>query len=496
MEYQFADVEPKEVLHYFEEIASIPHGSGNTKQLSDHIAAFAKEHGLNCIQDRLNDLIIFKDASEGYEGCEPVILQGHMDMVAEKNSDAAIDMTKEPIRLILDPDGDTLHADGTTLGADDGIAIAMMMAVLADDTLAHPPLECIMTVDEETGLYGAAGINCSRIRGKKLLNLDSENEGVFTAGCAGGGQMECIFSGERKERRGTPVKIKVEGLLGGHSGDMINAGRANANQLLGRILIKLSKKAPFRIISVKGGNKDNAIPREAEAELLFSEDVLHKDVEDTIRGLEEAVRQEYAVTDPEIRFSYMFEEVRKVAAFRRRSSQPVLQFLGVFPYGVQECMPEDRTAPQTSLNLGILETVEGVSAGTGSVPDEVHATFLVRSNVNSQKDMLMDRLQTLTEALGGTVKVITAYPAWEYRRDSAFRDRLLDIYRKQTGRDPKVEVIHGGLECGLLSGKIEGLDAVSIGPDTQDIHTPKEKISLRSAAHLYDFVKEVLKESK
>lgn len=269
MEYQFADVEPKEVLHYFEEIASIPHGSGNTKQLSDHIAAFAKEHGLNCIQDRLNDLIIFKDASEGYEGCEPVILQGHMDMVAEKNSDAAIDMAKEPIRLILDPDGDTLHADGTTLGADDGIAIAMMMAVLADDTLAHPPLECIMTVDEETGLYGAAGIDCSRIRGKKLLNLDSENEGVFTAGCAGGGQMECIFSGERKERRGTPVKIKVEGLLGGHSGDMINAGRANANQLLGRILIKLSKKAPFRIISVKGGNKDNAIPREAEAELLF-----------------------------------------------------------------------------------------------------------------------------------------------------------------------------------------------------------------------------------
>ena len=476
---------PQDVLHYFEEIARIPHGSGNTDKISGYIEDFAKKRGLSCTRDRIGNCIIRKEASAGYEKAPVLMMQGHMDMVCEKNAGVSLDMEKEPIHLILDPDGDTLHADGTTLGADDGIGVAMMLAVLADDTLPHPALECIFTVDEETGMDGAVALDCSDLKGRLLLNLDSEEEGMITAGCAGGAVISFTFPEslqERKRKKGAAARLTVQGLLGGHSGEMIGLGRANANALLGRVLYALNREFPLRVAKVCGGTKDNAITREAEALLLFPEDIRTEEVEARARTLSEEIRREYRETDPDIEIGITFEGERKETVFTRHTAAGLIEFLACFPQGVMEYTPQDRTAPQTSLNLGVLQTEE----------HGVTAVFLVRSSINSQKEAVCGRLFALGEAVGATVKQLSAYPAWEFVPASAFRDRCAALYEQHTGKKARVLVIHGGLECGLLSDKIPGLDAVSIGPDIHDIHTPKEHISLRSIARTYEYVRKIL----
>ncbi|MDD2355385.1 MAG: aminoacyl-histidine dipeptidase [Lachnospiraceae bacterium] len=486
MEYKFDDLEigAKPVIHYFEEISAIPHGSGNTKGISDYLAGFAKEHGLRHIQDRAGNVIIFKDASKGAEKSATLILQGHMDMVCEKEADVSIDMEKEPISLQLDADGDTLRAQGTTLGADNGIGIAIMLAVLDNDELLHPPLECIATVDEETGMLGCAELDCSTLSGRKLLNLDSEDEGVFVAGCAGGTTLTSFLPADTKTREGTPLTITVTGLKGGHSGEMINEGRASANQVLGRLLSALRRAYPCRLISVNGGTKDNAITREAVAKILFKPGRTHAEIEEWLTCFDKTLKDEYQFTDPGISVNYMWEEDHVCDVIRKGEARKIAAFLCTFPYGVQEYSPVSKNLPQTSLNLGILKTLG----------HEISATFLIRSSIDSQKDMETDRVRALTKALGGLSKVESTYPAWEFRKDSAFRDKITEIYKKQTGKDAKIDIIHGGVECGLICGKIPGLDAVSAGPDIYDIHTPAEHISLKSIDRFYTFVLELLKE--
>lgn len=486
MHYQFSDKEPKAVLHYFEEIAAIPHGSHNTKAISDHIAAFAREQGLAYEQDEVNNVIIYADPTSGYEEAERIVLQGHMDMVCEKRADVELDMDREPITLILEADGDTLRADGTTLGGDDGIAVAMMMAILSDKTIPHPGLDCIFTVDEEVGMDGAEALDCSRVKGRRLLNLDSEEEGVFTAGCAGGVHPHVSFLVQRKEKEGIPATLRVQGLRGGHSGECIGKGRANANQILGRVLFTLGREYSFRLIRVDGGTKDNAITREAEAEILFEGEPDRERLAARIEELDRLLKEEYRIADAGITLFLRWggRAVRRV--MKKKSAGAVLSFLTSCPYGVQEFDPVFEKLPQTSLNLGILETGE----------DEVRMVFLVRSSVNSQKEMMSDRIICLAEALGGRVSLSGMCPAWEYRAESPFRELLLAVYRRQTGKEARVAMIHGGLECGLLSGKMPGLDAVSIGPDMKDIHTPEEHFSLRSADRVYRFVLEVLKEAR
>lgn len=486
MQYKLADKEPRAVLRYFEEIAAIPHGSRNTKAISDYLVQFAKAHELRYFQDEEGNVVIFADASPGYEEAERIVLQGHMDMVCEKNSDVMLDMETEPIVLVLDDDGDTLRADGTTLGGDDGIAVAMMLAILEDKMLPHPGLDCIFTVDEEVGMDGAEALDCSSIRGRKLLNLDSEEEGVFTAGCAGGVQPHITFPVERKEKSGLPLTVRVSGLRGGHSGECIGLGRANANQILGRTLCALGKEFPFRLIRVDGGSKDNAITREAEAELLFPRGTDRTAVTAWIDGFAELLRNEYQFTDAGISLTGEWGEETARRVMKKKSARAVLSFLAVFPYGVQEFSPVFEGLPQTSLNLGILKTEESA----------VRAVFLVRSSVNSQKDMMTDRVVSLAEALGGNAELSGRYPAWEYQAQSPFRDLMARLYEEQTGKKPRIAVIHGGLECGLLSGKLPGLDAVSIGPDMKDIHTPNEHFSLRSADRVYQFVLSLLRESR
>ena len=469
-------LEPKSVFTFFEALCAIPHGSGNTKELSDYLVSFARARGLEHYQDGLNNVILIKEASPGYEMSEPVILQGHMDMVCEKAPDCPKDMEKEGLELAVE--GDTVYAVGTTLGGDDGIAVAMMLAALDDDALPHPRLECVFTVDEEVGMEGAAGLDVSPLRGRRLLNLDSEDEGVFTVGCAGGNRTHCVLPVKREPFTGIVVTITVEGLIGGHSGVEIHKGRANASMVLGRALYAASRATALRLVSVSGGLKDNAIPVSARAVVSVADAEAACCV---LERLSAALRNEYAVTDPGIFLT--FRPGGEGVPMDQPSTGRVLCFLTNCPNGVQVMSADIEGLVQTSLNLGVLTTAE----------TEVEASFCVRSSVDSQKAMLVDRLRCLTEQLGGGIRVTGDYPGWQYRHDSPLRELLTEVYKEQYGEAPTVEAIHAGVECGLFCGKIPGLDCVSIGPDLTDIHTCRERMHIASVQRTWALVTQTLR---
>lgn len=470
-------VEPKRVFHFFEEICQIPHGSGHTDQISAYLAAFAAERGLEHIRDRYNNIIIKKKASPTYESSRPVILQGHMDMVCEKAPDCRKDMEKEGLDLVLE--GDTVYAKGTTLGADDGIAVAICLAILDDDTIPHPPLEVVLTVDEETGMLGAIGLDASPLKGRAMINLDSEDEGVFTVGCAGGADVLCQLPVVRKEAAGTALAIKVGGLVGGHSGAEINKGRANANTLLARILLHLAQKADWQLVSVAGGSKTNAIPREAEAIILTAEP---DHVKAEAAAFEKLLRREFRVTDPELNAA-VEETETTLLPLTEASRDAVLCFLTCLPNGVQAMSATMAGLVQTSLNMGIVRTTE----------EQISAQFLVRSSVDSQKRMVMERMACLTKQLGGSVAVSGDYPGWEYSPVSPLRDLFVAVYKEQYGRDPKVEAIHAGVECGMFASKLPGLDCISLGPTLTDIHTYRERLHIASIQRTWELLLEVLR---
>ena len=475
-----SELQPRAVFHYFEELCAIPHGSGNTKAVSDWCAAFAKARGLEYHQDALNNIIIIKEAAPGYEGAEPVILQGHLDMVCEKEPSCPKDLEREG--LDLEADGDFVTARGTTLGGDDGIAVAMALALLDSRDLPHPRLEVVLTVDEEVGMLGAAALDVSPLRGKTLINLDSEEEGVFTVSCAGGNRTECILPVKREPFSGTVLTVTVGGLTGGHSGTEIHRGRANANVLLGRALRAASVRTQLRLGEAAGGSKDNAIPTESRAEILVSDEAAARAV---LGELEANLRREHRTTDPEL-FLRTEASQWEGSPMDRTSTERAVCLLTCLPNGVQAMSGDIPGLVQTSLNLGILTT--------GA--EELRACFSVRSSLGSQKEALKDRLTCLTQALGGRTQYSGDYPAWEYKEDSLLRERMVQVFREQYGRAPKVEAIHAGVECGLLAGKIPGLDCVSIGPDLLEIHTPRERMSISSVQRVWAFLLEVLKRSK
>ena len=474
-------LEPKGVFHFFEELCAIPHGSGNTKLVSDWLVSFAKERNLEHYQDELNNVIIIKEASAGYENAEPVILQGHMDMVCEKAPDCTKDMAVEGLDLAVD--GDTVLARGTTLGGDDGIAVAMMLAVLDDDTMCHPRLECVFTVDEETGMEGAMGLDVTPLKARRLLNLDSEDEGVFTVSCAGGNLTTCAIPVKRAPYPfcdGTYMTIRVEGLLGGHSGAEIHKGRANANVLLGRILFNAAPN--LRIVSVDGGLKDNAIPASAAAVVCVKDPDF---VQTVCAHMDEAFRNEYAVTDPGIRVTVV--PGGEGMPMDWPSTNQIITLLTCCPNGIYAMSPDIPGLVQTSLNLGILATAE----------DHVTASFCIRSSIESQKEMLVEKIcQLMIGMEGATVSVSGDYPGWQYRHNSPLRDLMTEVFTEQYGYAPRVEAIHAGLECGLFSGKLPGLDCVSVGPDMQDIHTFRERLHIASTQRLWAMVVETLRRMK
>lgn len=461
-------LQPNRVFRYFEQICAIPHGSGDTRRISDYCVEFAKSHGLRYRQDALNNVIIKKPATPGYEDHPAVILQGHLDMVCEKAPDCAIDFTTDG--LDVDTDGDWVFAHGTTLGGDDGIAVAMALAVLEAEDIPHPPLEVLLTVDEETGMYGAAGLDATDLNGKMLVNIDSEEEGVLTVSCAGGARAELTLPLTCELNNRPAWRVTVGGLQGGHSGVEIDKGRLNANVVMGRFLQTLD----CRIAAVNGGLKDNAIP-------VLCEAIIGSDVDPTAAAAAFAQANRVA-GDPDL--TVAVEPATAVRVMDADTTRRVVAFLTTVPNGIQAMSEDIPGLVQTSLNLGILAT-EG---------DTLRASFAVRSSKNEERSALLERLQEVVAAFGGAVTTYGHYPAWEYQKDSRLRDVMCRVWETQTGAAPTVLAIHAGLECGLLCEKIPGLDAVSIGPDMQDIHTCRERLSVASTARIFDYVCAVLRE--
>lgn len=481
MNYILGHLEPKAVFHYFEEIAGIPHGSGNTQKIADHCVRFAQDHGLQYTRDEHDNVIIVKPAAKGYENAAPVVLQGHLDMVCEKAPDCQKDMETEGLDLAVE--NGWVYARGTTLGGDDGIAVAMMLALLAEKDLPAPRLECIITSDEEIGMLGAAALQPTLVTGRNMINLDSEEEGVFTVSCAGGNRTYCRLPIQREPVAGCPATLKISGLVGGHSGVEIDKGRANADMLLGRLLMAARETVPCRLLSVNGGAKDNAIPNEAAAELI-AEDI--PALERLAAAWQQQLRHEYAPAEPDLTVTVTAAEEKACGALTEESAERLLCLLLCVPNGIQAMSGSLPGLVQTSLNLGILTTEK----------DAVELHFGVRSSIASQKEMLTERLAVLTGQLGGTVEVFGDYPAWEYRAESPLRELMCEVYREQYGAEPKIEAIHAGLECGLLCEKLPGLDCVSIGPEMLEIHTARERMSVESVGRVWRFVREVLRRSR
>ena len=463
---------PTAALEYFEALCAIPHGSRDTKRISDYCADFARAHGLRYVQDAANNIVIYKNATPGYEEHPTVILQGHLDMVCEKDADCDIDFSKDGLRLAHD--GQFIFAEGTTLGGDDGIAVAYALAVLAADDLAHPPLEAVFTVDEEIGMLGAAALDMSLLHGRVLLNCDSEDEGILTVSCAGGATSALTRPVARAACGGTAWRVGVRSLTGGHSGVEINKGRANANKVLAQVLSGL----PLHLISVDGGSKENAIPRASTA-LVVS---CAPELEAQLQGRWEAVRAALPAGETAAEFFVEPAQTDRLP-MTEAATKAVLGLLNVLPNGVQAMSKDIEGLVQTSLNLGILKTDE----------DCVRMTFSVRSSVNAEKTALIDTLKRVGADFGASYSESGAYPAWEYRKESRLRTVMVDTFEQLYGKKPVVEAIHAGLECGIFSDALPGLDAVSFGPQMHDIHTSRERLDIASVARTWDYLLAILK---
>lgn len=482
------ELEPKEVFKYFEEISRIPRGSYNEKAISNYLVMFASDHGLEYYQDGMKNVVIIREATPGYEDKEPLIIQGHMDMVCEKES--GIEKNMETEGLDIYAEGDYITAIGTTLGGDDGIALAYALALLSDENLKAPRLEFVFTVAEEVGMDGARELDTSMLKGKKLINIDSEKEGEMLCGCAGGGTINIIVPVKRDRivTSGTYVRLKVRGLTGGHSGAEIDKYRANASELLIAFLVRMEPEIRFRLVNLHGGSKDNAIPRDAEALLFFPYESEVNQARGMAERFLEQCRKEYSKTDPDMDLEFVSLTKQETdpswRPAKREVTDEILALLCSIPNGVIRMSDKIPGMVETSLNLGIMDT------------DEVglHLGVSVRSSVESAYRNLRDRVVFIAQSFKASVRVSGEYPAWEYKENSPLREKMMAIYKDMTGEDMKVCSIHAGLECGILSSKIEGLDAVSIGPDMEDIHTPAEKLSISSAKRTYDFIRRVIEE--
>lgn len=477
-------LEPQKVFHYFEEICQIPHGSGNVRQISNYLKQFALDRGLECIQDEVFNVIIIKEATAGYEQEEPFILQGHIDMVAISRPDCDIDMTKDPLRLCIE--NNRIHAEGTSLGGDDGIAVAYALALLDSDDINHPRLEIVLTVDEETGMVGAREIDLSMLRGKRMLNLDQEEEGIVLTSCAGGARVDVIIPMQQEKavkENMQLIEIKVAGLLGGHSGIEINKGRGNANCLLGRILKGLSKQYDACIVTMKGGQADNAIPREAEA--VVAVDITYADaVAAYVRDEENKIRNELGDKDAGLTISCRVTERQGASSvyYDVSSTERALECLCELPNGVIAMSRELEGLVQTSLNLGIIVLDQA----------ELRLSYAVRSSVDEDKEKLCGQMTEIAARSGAKTEINNSYPGWAYRKDSPLRDLVAAIYEEMYGKKPVLEAVHAGVECGILAAKIDGLDCVSLGPDMSDVHTAEESLDIASVQRTWEYLLKIL----
>ena len=467
MKRVLAGLKPERVFEIFEDICAIPHGSGNTKKISEYCVEFARKRGLFALQDEMNNVIIKKPASAGYENSPAVVLQGHLDMVCEKEPGLEFDFERDGLKLKVE--GDRISATGTTLGGDDGVAICIALAVLEDKTLKTPPLEVIFTSDEETGMYGAKALDASNITAKRIISLDCGCEGAFTAGCAGG-VCVAVNIPAKTERAILPAyKVEVSGLAGGHSGEEIDKGRLNANKVLGEFLSTLKD---VRISDISGGEKDNAIPVFATCTFSCRGDAADR--------ANEFSKQIATPADKGLKITVASQNADVFCT--ADTSKKIIGLICETPNGIQAMSEDIKGVVKTSLNLGVMGIKDG----------DFCALFNVRSSVAAEKEALKNKIIGIGNRFGATASAFGDYPAWEYRKDSPLRSTMMSVFKKEYGREPIIRVIHAGLECGIFSGKIDGIDAIAMGPDMFDIHTSRESFSISSLSRTYDYVCKVL----
>ncbi len=471
-------------LKIFQEINAIPRCSKQEERLAGYLKARAEDAGFSVRQDAVGNLSMRVPASAGHEGDKPLVLQGHMDMVCEKRSDSAHDFATDPIRMHRD--GDWLKADGTTLGADNGIALALALALAEDDSLVHPPLELLFTVDEETGLTGANGIETDLLQGRILLNIDSEDEGVFTVGCAGG-----VESRLQKPLNLSPIgsdavlfRLEAAGMRGGHSGVDIQKQRANAIRVLARALDRIGRTAGIRIIAIKGGKSHNAIPRHAWARFSCTGKDCEK-VQELLLTVERAVRMEHADADPSLSLNLQKEaaETFQEPALSPEDSQGLIRLLLALPDGVQAMSQQMEGLVETSCNLASVSMgKEGVEIVTSQ-----------RSSVMSRLEDITRRVEAVSGLAGAESTRLNAYPPWEPNLDSPLLSRCTRVYRDLFGIEPAVEAIHAGLECAVIGAKYPAMDMISFGPTIRDPHSPDEALYLPSVEKVWEFLVSLMK---
>ena len=481
MDYKITGYEPAKLFHYFEEISAIPRESGNEKQISDYLVAFAKDHGLWVYQDEVYNVIIKKAASAGAEDKPAVMLQGHIDMVCDKLGSVEHDFTKDGIDLVV-TDG-VLTANGTTLGADNGIAVALMLTVLDDDSLAHPALECVFTTDEESGLVGAETLDKSQIDARTMINLDSEEEGVATVSCAGGVVVTYTRPITREHKSGSVLTLEISGLLGGHSGADIHLERGNGNLIMARIVERLMIAGEPALVSFNGGTKDNAINRECKAELVYAEHAAAEEGAELAQGIIDAVAAELETYDPGFTCALAIADDAEVEAINEDTALAFVRAIRLAPNGVMRRNLAADGAVDVSSNIGVVATSD----------DEAKILLSPRSSITSLQEEFKDRLQTLADVLGFDAKFEFEYPGWSYAEHSPVRDVFLESYRELFDAELRIESIHAGLECGLFAEALDGLDAIAVGPTLKDVHTPDESMELASSERFYALLVDVLK---
>ncbi len=480
MDYKITGYKPEKLFHFFEEISAIPRGSGNEKGISDYLVKFAKDRNLWVHQDEAYNVIIKKEGSEGAKDKEPVMIQGHIDMVCDKLAGVEHDFEKDGIDLVV-KDG-VLSANGTTLGADNGVAVALMMMVLDDDDIKHPPVECVFTTEEEVGLNGAQALDKSLIAARTMINMDSEDEGVATISCAGGLRIQFTRPVKREAAEGSLLSIKIEGLLGGHSGMDISKERQNANLLMARMADHLMRNTDGRLVTFAGGTKDNAITRECEASFIYANKEEAEKAEKLSCALAEVMADEITPDEPDFACEISLEEGRIASAIPAEDAKAFIGAIRLAPNGVFSRNMKMDGFVVTSSNMGVVKADE----------DSLMIVVSPRSSVASLQENTKDRFRTLADTFGFTAEYSGEYPGWSFVEKSRIREVFIESYRELFGKELKVEAIHAGLECGLFSEALPGLDAIAVGPTLYDVHTPDEHVPLDSFERFYELLKDVL----
>ncbi len=469
-------VEMKRVFEIFEEISLIPRGSGNMEKISQYCEDFAKKNSLRYLRDKANNVVIFKDGSKGYENAEPVILQGHLDIVCQ--SEREIDFLNEGLQIYTE--GDFVKAKGTTLGADNGIAVSYILSILESKDIAHPPIEAVFTTDEEIGMLGAMALDMGVLSAKKMINLDAEEEDTLTVSCAGGSEFAIKLPLSFQKRQGTEVEIVLMGLQGGHSGVEIDKGRVNANILAGRVLNTLKN---FDIISLNGGDKSNAIPNTCVLRLcVLDAENFKKDARDCL----ELIKNEISAREKDFNYQINILESGEYSVLSEKLREEIIFFLATAPNGIVDMSAEIEGLVETSLNLGILKTAR----------EEIYINFSLRSNKVSALYYLEEKLKTFSRCTHCEYECFGHYPPWEFKENSSLQALYKECFKETFGFEVKVEAIHAGLECGVFASAIEGIDCIAFGPSLYDVHTVKEKMSISSAERIYKLLLEILKKSR